>query len=185
MGKNIPHRRLEMTIYSENLILRFRRSSLGRIAKLNTKLLFLYCVKVALSYIFSFVFCQKESRGRSHTWKASPGKTVLTNDIRSLGCDRHLGGNGPPGCQKCQSLPMWMPFWKCIVPGSRHWSLVIYGFSVWNLNKKKLESSGFRISTVLTIPRSQDPKLGKVIFIDYLSCATWHTGSLYVALLPF
>lgn len=160
---------LEMTIYSQNLILGFRRSSLGRSAKLNTKLLFLSCVKMTLNSIFSFLFCQKESRGRSRTWRTSPGKTVLMNDRRSLRSDRHLGRNGPPGCQKCQSLSTRMPFRKCMVPGSHHWSLLIYGFSVQNLNKeKKLANSEY---PQFSIPRSQDPKLGKIIFIDYLSWA--------------
>lgn len=43
MGKNVPHRRLEMAIYSENSILRFKGSLLGRAAKLDAKLPFLYC----------------------------------------------------------------------------------------------------------------------------------------------
>lgn len=110
VGKTIPHRRLEMTIYSQHLILRFRRRLLGRIAKLNTKLLFLYSKKTVLSSVFSLGFCQKKSRSGSHTWKTSAGQAVLMDDRRSRRCDRHLGGNGPPGCQKCQSLSMWLPF---------------------------------------------------------------------------
>ena len=66
MGKNTPHRRLEMAIYSENLILRFKGSSRGRAAKLNTKLLYLQCVE-RLWIAFLFAFCQKDSRGRKHT----------------------------------------------------------------------------------------------------------------------
>lgn len=88
-------------------------------------------------------------------WKTSPGKIVLKNDIRSLRCDRHLEGNGPPGCQKCQSLAMWIPFGKCIVPGSHHWFFLIYGLSLQDLSeKKKLESSGISMYIELMNPRS-------------------------------
>lgn len=55
--KNILHRRLEMTIYSWSLILRFRRRLLGNIAQLNTKLLFLFSVKMVINYTFLCVLC--------------------------------------------------------------------------------------------------------------------------------
>lgn len=38
-------------------------------------------------------------------WKASPGKTVLKNDISSLRCDKRLCGNGPPGARDVSPLP--------------------------------------------------------------------------------
>jgi hypothetical protein len=59
-----------------------------------------------------------------------PQQDFLMNDIRSLRCVRLLGGNGTPGCQKCQSLATQRPLIKCIVPDSHYGASLRDGFPI-------------------------------------------------------